>query len=158
MSPRTASVQDRLWAQVDKSGPCWQWTGEKGRGGYGRMSIKGVRRAVHRIAWEMQMGAIPEGMLLDHTCHNKACVNVGHLRLATTKQNAENRSGPPSNSTNGSLGVAFSKRRGKYEGRVGHDGTRFFAGYHETAEKAAEAARQLRLSLFTHNDADRKSA
>lgn len=151
-------METRFWAKVRKGPECWDWTSVQGRGGYGRMSVNGRYKAAHRIAWELTFGAIKEGDLLDHTCHNKACVKPAHLRPATHKQNAENVRGAARHSSTGLLGVTYSKRRGKYEARVGHNGIRMFAGYHATPEEAAEAAKQLRLSLFTHNDLDRKTA
>jgi len=151
-------VESMFWPKVQKGPDCWEWTSVRGRGGYGRMSVNGTYRAAHRISWELVNGAIPAGRLLDHTCHNKGCVNPDHLRIVNHKQNAENMRSAPRHSPTGLRGVTYSKRRGCYEARVGHNGKRLFAGYHSTPEEAAEAAKQLRLSLFTHNDMDRKTA
>lgn len=42
----------------------------------------------HRAAWAYRYGQIPEGMTIDHTCKNRRCVNVEHLRLLTNFENA----------------------------------------------------------------------
>lgn len=42
----------------------------------------------HRIAWEAAHGEIPDGMTVDHTCRNRRCVNVHHLRLLSNEDNA----------------------------------------------------------------------
>ena len=42
----------------------------------------------HRAAWAFVHGQIPEGMTIDHTCKNRRCVNVEHLRLLTNFENA----------------------------------------------------------------------
>lgn len=42
----------------------------------------------HRVVWRLLRGPIPEGMVLDHMCRNRACVNPAHLRVFTRQQNA----------------------------------------------------------------------
>jgi hypothetical protein len=50
-------------------------------------------------------------------------------------------------------------KRGKpYVVEASLDGVNYKGGRYFTLEEAAEAARQLRLSLFTHNEADRRTA
>ena len=145
----------RFWEKVTKSEYCWEWNGVKGRGGYGRISVHGRYRAAHRVAWQLAGKDLPDGMLLDHICHNPACVNIKHLRLADTKRNAENLSAPGVNNRTGHRGVTYVESRGLYEARVGHFGKNLWAGYHHTADQAASAARQKRNEVFTHNDSDR---
>jgi hypothetical protein len=82
-------------------------------------------------------------------------VKPAHLRLANNKQNNEHH-GIRSDNTTGYRGVSFHKKLGKYTAKVQHHGKTHYAGSYETAELAAEAARQLRLRLFTHNEYDRK--
>src|SRR5690606_28814574 len=75
-------------------GQCLIWTGGLSEKGYGRLDVtldgKVRNRRVHRIIWELQRGPIPDGMVLDHTCYNRACWNLHHLHLVTVKQNNEN--------------------------------------------------------------------
>jgi hypothetical protein len=42
----------------------------------------------HRVVWEHHNGPIEDGWTVDHTCHNKRCVNVEHLRYLTSLDNA----------------------------------------------------------------------
>ena len=55
--------------------------------GYSRVWHKGKLWRGHRLAWELTNGAIPEGMVIDHLCRNRACVNLNHLRLVSQQEN-----------------------------------------------------------------------
>lgn len=82
---------DRFWSKVEAVHPlgCWEWTGAKVRGGYGRYRLGGGGREVmaHRYAYEELVGPIPEGMVLDHLCRNTACVNPDHCEPVTHAEN-----------------------------------------------------------------------
>lgn len=65
---------------------CQIWTGATDRG-YGRICVDGVVKRVHRVAWELTYGPIPEGSEVDHLCGIKACVNVEHLELVSHTEN-----------------------------------------------------------------------
>jgi len=149
---------DRFWMKVEKGPGCWSWTGaiSDGYGSFAEGS-KGRCHKAHRFAYEQLVGPIPDGMQLDHKCHNRSCVNPAHLRPVTHKQNMEHDSGAQRNSTTGVLGV-YRSSKNRYQVGVGHNGQKLYGGSFKTLEEAAEAARQLRLSLFTHNDADRRTA
>ncbi|GHD70243.1 hypothetical protein GCM10010317_077140 [Streptomyces mirabilis] len=71
--------------------PCWQWTGTINRGGYGRISIKfddGWRPcSVHRVAYQIFIGPIPDGLELDHLCRVRHCCNPWHLEPVTKTVN-----------------------------------------------------------------------
>lgn len=142
--------EERFWARVAKRGPdeCWLWTKWcDPKLGYGRYRNK----CTHRLAYEFTFGPIPEGMEIDHTCFVTGCCNPAHLRLATGKQNKENRKGGHGKS--GIRGVRF--KSGRYEERVVHNHQYLYLGRFDTAEEAGEVARLKRLEVFTHNDVDR---
>jgi hypothetical protein len=153
-------VLDRFWMKVQKGPGCWIWTGAISSTGYGSFGepIQSVGRLAHRIAYALTVGPIPEGKDLDHTCHNRACVNPSHLRPVSRKQNSEHLTGPTRTSTTGVLGVTRRKRDGRYVATVQHNGDRVQAGSFATLEEAGDAVKQLRLQLFTHNDFDRIAA
>lgn len=157
---RRPTAEDRFWAKVNKTATCWNWTGSSVQNGYGKFYLGGVRREVlsHRLSIEWANGPIPEGMDVDHKCHNRACVNPDHLRLTTRKQNMENLQGAYATSTSGVRGVHWSSQKGKWRARVTHNRHEYNAGFFDTVEEAEESVIQLRRELFTHNDADRRSA
>jgi len=154
MNNKRRPITDRFWEKVESGPGCWNWMGAKSFG-YGKFwTGEDSRSWAHRVSWELEHGLIPDGMSVDHICHSKACVKPAHLRLATKKQNAENLAAPYANSTTGERGVHL-RRSGRYSVKVNHHGRAYRGGMYPTLEQAAAAARQLRNSLFTHNDLDR---
>ena len=87
------AAESRFWAKVAKSDGCWLWIGKTNRGGYGqaydhRGSSKGRHQALaHRMAYELAIGPIPDGLTLDHLCRTRACVRPDHLRPCTIGEN-----------------------------------------------------------------------
>lgn len=66
---------------------CWLWQGELNRNGYGRVWVNGKRYMAHRLAYQMLIGEIGEGLVLDHLCRNRNCCNPLHLEPVTVKVN-----------------------------------------------------------------------
>ncbi|GAA5025317.1 hypothetical protein GCM10023258_18130 [Terrabacter aeriphilus] len=67
--------------------------------GYRTVGVDGRATSVHRLVFEVKHGPIPDGMVVDHTCHDprtcpggltcphRACCNPAHLALATYGEN-----------------------------------------------------------------------
>ena len=77
--PPRASLEDRLWARVEKSEGCWEWTGPLKDGRWGYLSDHGEMRLVHRVSYELTVGPITEGLVVRHRCGNARCVRPEHL-------------------------------------------------------------------------------
>lgn len=151
-----SSVEERFWSRVDKTGDCWTWTGPVFNGGYATFTIKKKSYYVHRLSYEWANGPIPDGQLVDHRCHNPACVNPNHLRLADKSQNNQHRLGAQVNSRSGVRGVQLLPS-GRWQARVRHKRQDIHVGIFGTCEQADAAARAKRNELFTHNDIDRSA-
>lgn len=152
MEPTQARLAERFWSKVDQTGDCWLWTGGRFTVGYGKLWPD---LYAHRVSYELHHGPIPDGMLIDHVCHVLLCVNPAHLRLADRKGNSENYKGLRSDNKSGYRGVAWNKRSRKWTASIGHRGKCIYLGLYDDPAEAAEVARQKRIELFTHNDADR---
>lgn len=155
--PAMPSVEERFFAKVQKTEMCWLWQASTDGKGYGQMRITsdGVERLMqaHRLSYELFVGPIPEGLVVDHICHVIKCVKPDHLRAVTHKQNMEHRSGAAKHSKTGVRGVTL--KRGKYRATIGHNGEHFTVGHFSTITEAEAAATAARNAIFTHNDLDR---
>lgn len=73
------------------SSGCLEWFGGRTLSGYGRISIRGKNKRVHRVAWELSRGPIPDGLVVCHKCDNKLCCNIEHLFVGTSQDNVADR-------------------------------------------------------------------
>lgn len=82
------SPEARFWARVEKTDTCWLWQGQRNNQGYGGLKVQGVEVKAHRFAYELLVGPIPDGLVIDHTCLVKHCVRPEHLQPLTQAENA----------------------------------------------------------------------
>lgn len=81
----------RFWSKVKINDffECWEWQGGFFSNGYGAYCYDTRTRKAHRVAWEFTYGKIPSGKIIMHTCDNKKCVNLNHLRIGTVQDNSD---------------------------------------------------------------------
>jgi len=153
------SLAGRFWAKVDLNGPpcehlgtqCHLWVGGRMLNGYGGLWDSGRVEYAHRIAYVMStpgLESIPAGMQVDHLCHNRPCVRYDHLRLASPVENGQNRSGAPSNSTSGHLGVHWHANR--WRARINVEGRDIHLGRFTDIEDAIAARKAAERRYYKH--------
>ncbi len=86
---RKATTPEDFWSRVQKGGTeeCWPWQGAM-VGGYGTISVSGKTMYVHRYAYILTFGPIPDGHHVHHRepCTTKLCCNPAHLIALTPKE------------------------------------------------------------------------
>ncbi|WP_367138917.1 MULTISPECIES: HNH endonuclease signature motif containing protein [Streptomyces] len=83
----TASPQERFLSQLKLEHGCWLWVGFIDRYGYGKFKLSGRSVLAHRWAYEHYVGSIADGLVLDHLCRVRHCVNPEHLEAVTARTN-----------------------------------------------------------------------
>lgn len=66
---------------------CWEWTRITNGDGYGQLCVAGRMVYAHRLAYQLGVGEIPEGMHILHSCDNPRCINPAHLSAGTRSEN-----------------------------------------------------------------------
>ncbi len=113
---------------------CLQWDGFITSDGYGAAGYRGHRHfLVHRAFYVEQVGEIPEGMTVDHECHNRdatcrggptcphrCCVEVTHLKPKDRVDNSQASPNAMGKRTHCPHGHEYSK-----ENTAIYDGRRF---------------------------------
>ncbi|MFC8095360.1 HNH endonuclease signature motif containing protein [Streptomyces sp. NPDC057301] len=128
---------DRFLAKIrDTEGGCWEWTGARTSKGYGSFWLDGRMQYAHRVAYESMRTPIPDGLVIDHLCRNRACVNPGHLE-------------PVTNRTNILRGVSFCATRARQ--------TRCVHGHAFTAANTYRAPNGTRKCRTCRNTTSRRS-
>lgn len=79
----------RFMDKVDyQRGGCWEWKAHRQNRGYGTFWTGTSKMLAHRVSWEWSTGKpIDDGLVIDHLCRNKACVNPNHLEPVTDYEN-----------------------------------------------------------------------
>jgi hypothetical protein len=131
---------------VNKETGCWEWQKCTTKEGYGRIGRNGKHKKAHRVYYEKYIGPIPEGIKLDHICHNPSCINPEHLRLANDSQNCMNKQKFRGSSKY--KGVSWNKRLSKWEAQIQLNKKKTYLGMFSSEEAAANAYDSKALELF----------
>ena len=68
---------------------CIEYGGYVDGNGYGKLTVSGKKTYAHRAVFELTTGTSPICVL--HTCDNRKCVNIEHLRAGNHLENMQDR-------------------------------------------------------------------
>jgi len=83
----TVPLRLRRRLRVRQFEKCWEWLGKQTWDGYGLVKQDGRQQRIHRVIWQICVGTIPSGLVMDHLCNNRICANPTHLRPVTSRDN-----------------------------------------------------------------------
>ena len=90
-NPALGLLPERIRARITVNARgCWIFGPRLNRNGYGRIRWNGAEPVVHRLVWELLVGPIAPGLVLDHVkarCSSRACCNPAHLEPVTPREN-----------------------------------------------------------------------
>lgn len=85
-----AAVEQKIKKySVERESGCIEWVGGTYRTGYGTVWVSGKMRSAHRVVLALDVGIIPVGLDVMHSCDNRLCINLAHLSTGTKKDNMQ---------------------------------------------------------------------
>lgn len=151
-------AMDRFMEKVSiNPAGCWSWTGQVEPNGYGKFYYRGRLRWAHRVAYELLVGPIPDGMEVCHHCDNPPCVNPAHLFAGTHVENARDAQakGRLRWAPGHALRLDPSRQmhgEGHYAARLTEDMVRDIRRRVREGETQTDVARSVGVHLMTVND------
>lgn len=131
---------EKFWMSATEAADsgCFVWSGAVSPDGYGIFTYKGRRHLAHRFSYCVSVGEIPDGMVIDHLCHRRDCINPNHLRIATRSENNRNKL-MKANKKPGLKGVQKGHRSQRWQARIRCSGKEYSLGTFDSAEQAHAA-------------------
>jgi len=113
-----------------------------------------VNRYVHRLAWEIRYGEIPDGIDVLHSCDVKNCINPLHLFLGDDQSNASDKA-KKWRGNRSKLGMPFGVYQNKkckngrpFRAYVVYHKKQYYLGSYATAEEANLVAVTFKNALY----------
>ena len=131
------------------SNRCSDVVGTKTENGYISIRINNKSYRAHRLAWLYVYKEMPN-KFIDHINRVRDDNRIENLRLATQKQNNENRIN--TNKTTGIRGVFWDKERNKFASCISQNNKTIALGRYNTLKEAETAYKQAAKKLHTFNN------
>lgn len=93
---------DRIMAKVtpEPNSGCWLWLGSVNNRGYAVIWAGTNQTSLaHRLVYEALIGPLLPGLVIDHLCRVRCCVNPAHLAQVTSGENSRRGQWPNSAKT-----------------------------------------------------------
>jgi hypothetical protein len=117
--------------------------------GYVLISVSGRTYMAQNLAWLYVHGELPD-CVVDHIDRDRSNNRITNLRLATKRENAQNKS-LARNSRSGVKGVHPVKGRGLWRAEIYVNGDRKKIGYFKDFDEAVAARRSAELLHHSHS-------
>jgi len=92
--PKTGQTMKALVDIGASPASCWEWQGSVSKiTGYGKKQLAGNTLLAHRWMYETLLGPIPPGLVINHKCSNRKCVNPHHLEVTDQAGNCRHGKG-----------------------------------------------------------------
>lgn len=88
---------------------CWLWQRSLSPDGYGWASLDRRTHQAHRLVYTLTIGPVPEGLVLDHLCRVRHCVNPDHLEPVTGTENLRRGNNANASKTHCKFGHLFDE-------------------------------------------------
>lgn len=93
MDTLTIARVEVFLSKIDRSDKCWEWRGGSTSEGYGQFAWKQRPILAHRLSFWLLRGSLTKGLVIDHLCRNRLCVNPDHLEEVTSSENIKRGKG-----------------------------------------------------------------
>lgn len=149
-SKAPASDMERFDKCFRSAGPgeCWEWDGARHPKGCGAFRLAKTSVPAHRFACASAHSMfVPDGMVVDHVCRNRSCVDSDHLRAVTVREDSEYRVSCDENGESGIRGVCWRDGRKAWQVEVVENGKAYERGPFKMLARVEAAATGLREEL-----------
>lgn len=136
---------------LDDHDGCWTWIRSTHQG-YATTTVFGKRWLAHRYSYSLYVGAIPKGLVIDHLCRNRRCINPAHLEPVSIAENVQR--GARATQTHCKRGHEFTpENTDYYRPTVGGGISRkcLACRRERWSEAAAANGRTVRRSIYTED-------
>ncbi len=82
---RTIAFEDKI--SYEPNTGCWLWEGHIDKDGYGTHTVNRAPVRAHRFSYEKYKNLIQPGLVIDHLCKTRSCVNPDHVEPVTVTEN-----------------------------------------------------------------------